>query len=111
MSTFEKIRKRILSAAIVFPLLFAFGTPARGDIAVRPRAVAFGNQTVGTTSAAMTVTLTNDNRRNMTISQVSSSSAQFSLTPPALPVTLSPRQSLIVTLKFSRPPRRLIPAH
>ncbi|MGH9681080.1 MAG: choice-of-anchor D domain-containing protein, partial [Candidatus Acidiferrales bacterium] len=91
----------ILSAAIVFPLLFAFGTPARGNIAVRPRAVVFSNQTVGTTSAAMTVTLTNDNRRNMTISQVSSSSAQFSLSAPALPVTLSPRQSLVVTVQFS----------
>ena len=95
-----KIRNKIQTVAAVMAILFAFGTVAHANVRVRPFAVNFGSESVGSTSASRTVTITNDNRHTVTISSVSASAAQFSFSGPSLPVSLSPGQSLTGSVTF-----------
>jgi len=95
-----EIRKKIQIVAAAMTVIFAFGTAAHANIRVRPSSVSFGSQSVGSTSASHKVTLTNDERRSITISSVSDSAAQFSYSGPTLPVNLSPGESLTGSVTF-----------
>lgn len=96
----REIRNKIQNGAAVMMILFGFGTVARANVRVRPSSINFGSEAVGTTSASHTVTITNDNRRSVTISSVFASAAQFSFSGPSLPVNLNPGQSLTGTVTF-----------
>src|SRR5438034_997819 len=48
--------------------------PVAAQISITPTALSFGNQSVGSTSAAKTVTLQNTGTANLTISAITSSS-------------------------------------
>jgi len=95
-----KTRNKIQIVAAAMAIMFTFGTAAHANIRVRPSFVSFGGQAVGSTSTSYTVTLTNDDRRSITISSVSSSVAQFSYSGPSLPVNLSPGESLTGSVTF-----------
>ncbi len=95
-----KIRNKIQTVAAVMTILLAFGTVARANVNVTPSSLNFGSQSVGSTSAAQTVTLTNDNRHRITICSVLDSVAQFSYFGPSLPVYLNPGQSLTGSVTF-----------
>jgi Abnormal spindle-like microcephaly-assoc'd, ASPM-SPD-2-Hydin/Immunoglobulin I-set domain len=95
-----KIKNRIQTVAAAMTMLFAFGTVAHANVRATPSSVNFGSESVGSTSAPRTVTITNENRRSITISGVSSSSAQFSFSGPSLPAKLSPGQSLTGSVTF-----------
>lgn len=94
-------RRNIPGGAVLVALLLAMSIPARAAVTVGPRSVSFGNQVVGTTRAAVTVTLTNSNIGKVTITSVSVSLAQFSYSGPSRPLTLRSGQRLTGTVKFS----------
>jgi hypothetical protein len=94
------IRKNIQTVAAAIAVMVAFGTAAHAHVRIRPSFVNFGSESVGSTSASHTVTITNDNSRSVTISSVSDSVAQFSYSGPSLPVSLNPGQSLAGTVTF-----------
>jgi hypothetical protein len=69
--------------------------------AVTPSALDFPAQAVGTTSAPMIVTLTNNGDSDMRVTSVRFVTSQFSWFGPALPIRLSPGQSLSGTVTFT----------
>jgi hypothetical protein len=82
-------------------ILFAFGTVAYANVRVSPSSVNFGGESVGSTSPSQTVTITNYNKRSITISSVSELIAQFHYSGPSLPVKLNPGQSLTGLVTFN----------
>src|SRR5579863_978647 len=98
-----KIRTKIMTVAAAMTILLAFCTGAYANISVNPSSLNFGSQSVGSSSASKTVTITNDNGHDITISKVSHIDSQFSYSGPSLPVNLNPGQSLtgFVTFKPS----------
>jgi hypothetical protein len=98
-----KIRAKILTVAAAMAILLTFAIGARANIGVNPSSVKFGNQSVGSSSASITVTITNNNRQDITIARVSYISVQFFYSGPSLPVTLSPGHSLTGSVTFKPP--------
>jgi hypothetical protein len=64
------------------------------------RNVNFGNVAVGY-SSTLPVSLTNNGRQTLTISQISVSGSGFSFAGPALPITLTPGQSASISSTFA----------
>jgi len=62
-------------------------------LSASPASLSFGNVTLGTSSAAQTVTLTNTGNANVSVSQTNVSGAGFSVTGFTPPLTLAPGQS------------------
>ena len=96
----REIRNRIQAVAAAMTILLAFGTAAHANVSVKPSSVSFGSESVGSTSASHTVTITNGNRHSITISSIFSSATQFSFSGPSLPVNLNPGQSLTGSVSF-----------
>jgi len=96
----REIRDKFQVVAAAMTILLAFGTAARANVNVGPSSVNFGSESVGSTSAPRTVTLTNENRHRITISSIFSSTAQFSFSGTSLPVNLNPGQSLTGSVTF-----------
>ncbi|MBI2929849.1 MAG: choice-of-anchor D domain-containing protein [Verrucomicrobia bacterium] len=72
------------------------------DINVVPTSLAFGNQSVGTSSAAQTVTVQNNGGSDLTVSSIASSSADFVVTVPGgLPATVVTNSSLMFQVRFA----------
>src|SRR5579863_7019597 len=94
-----KIKHKIEIVAATLTILIAYGTVAHAHIEVSPSSVNFGSQSVGS-SAARTVTITNNNKGSMTISSVSDLVAQFSYSGPSLPLKLNHGQSLTGSVTF-----------
>ena len=73
---------------------------APGTLSPNPATLAFGNVQVGN-STNLSETLTNTGGSSVTISQVSSSAAAFSISGLTLPLTLTPNQSVTFTATFT----------
>lgn len=71
-----------------------------GTLAASPATASFGSVQLGN-NQAQTITLTNNGSSTVTISQASASGTGFSLTGPALPVTLNSGQSAAFTATFA----------
>jgi len=84
--------------SLSIPLIGTGVTP--GALAANPTNVAFGNVQVGN-STNLPETLTNTGGSSVTISQVSSSAAAFSISGLTLPATLTPNQSVTFTATFT----------
>ncbi|HLJ22964.1 MAG TPA: choice-of-anchor D domain-containing protein [Candidatus Acidoferrales bacterium] len=94
---------KILGVAAAMAMLLACTTTAhaaRTSVRVSPSSISFGTVAVGSTSAAHSVTVTNESRRSMTIESASDSAAQFSFSGTSFPVTLSGGQSLTGSVTF-----------
>jgi hypothetical protein len=65
-----------------------------------PTSLNFGSVTVNTTSAPLTLTITNASRQNMSIGGLSSSLPEFVISGPAFPLTLRARASASFQVKF-----------
>ena len=100
MYNFRSVRKVILRAAILVVVLFVFGAPAHANVTANPNAANVPNQAVGSTSAPISITLTNTGRRSTTIVSASVSSAQFFYSGLSLPVTLNSGHSVVVAVRF-----------
>src|SRR5205807_272935 len=75
--------------------------PVAAQISITPTALSFGNQSVGSTSAAKTVTLQNTGTANLTISAITSSSPAFLLAPATtLPAVLSLHDAPPICVSF-----------
>jgi Abnormal spindle-like microcephaly-assoc'd, ASPM-SPD-2-Hydin/Immunoglobulin I-set domain len=94
------IRNNMQTVAATMAIMVAFATAAQAHVRIRPSFVNFGSESVGSTSALHTVTITNDNSHSVTISSVSDSVAQFSYSGPSLPISLNPGQSMTGTVTF-----------
>jgi hypothetical protein len=101
MEAIKLIRGKISGPAILLVLFFAIGTPVHANVNIAPISVNFGNQTVGTSSAPIKMTLTNATRHKTSIVNISSSMAQFSYSWPSLPFTLNPGQKLTGGVTFT----------
>ena len=71
-----------------------------GALGANPTSLVFGSVQVGN-SANLSETLTNTGGSSVTISQVSSSAAAFSISGLTLPLTLTPNQSVTFTASFT----------
>ena len=103
MQAFADIRSfrgkslRIPCVVILGMMFFAVGasaSPTRSTLTASPFSINFRPQAAGTTSAPVTLTLTNNGSSQVSVASVSSSTAQFSFSGPSLPVTLSAGQSI-----------------
>src|ERR1700680_4195948 len=82
-------RKRIQNIAAVLAMVFVFGTAAHARVRASTSTISFGNQSVGATSVAQTVVLTNFSMGSVSILSASISGPQFSYSGPSLPVSLA----------------------
>lgn len=77
------------------------GASANLQLNASPASLAFGSQTVGSTSIGQSVTLTNgSNSQSITISAIGVS-GPFSVSGTSVPVTLGPGSALSLSLKFT----------
>ena len=76
------------------------GVTATYKLSVSPASLSFGNVNTGS-SASQSVSIANTGNSNVTISQISVSGAGFSASGVGAPVTLSPSQSVTLTVQFS----------
>ena len=77
-----------LSAGLILAGFVLSPMPVQAQVRVAPSSLSFGSLAVNTKSAADTVVVTNNNRRSVAITKVSSSLSQFIVSSPALPFTL-----------------------
>jgi hypothetical protein len=80
-------------------LLSGTGVAATETLSLNATSLSFGNVTTGT-SSTKSVTVTNTGNASVGISQIALSGTGFSLTGAAVPVTLSPTQSLTFSVIF-----------
>jgi HYDIN/CFA65/VesB-like, Ig-like domain/Immunoglobulin domain/Cep192 domain 4/Immunoglobulin I-set domain len=97
----RRIEGNILNALMIGTLLFFFGTTALANMTANPSVLNFGSQAVGTTSAPISVTITNTNKRNIKVYSASISGAQFSYSGLSLPIILNRGQSLTASVTFT----------
>lgn len=99
-------------AAIGFPnmhiVMNVRGTPAvagSGNLTITPAAIDFGNQNVGTTSAAQTVTLGNDGTVSLDVTALTAASGAFARSggtcSNGLPITLAAGASCTLDYTFT----------
>jgi len=75
-------------------------TKATPQISVSPSSLGFGSETVGVTSGAKALTVTNTGAVNATISSISVDSTDFAVSTPPLPLTLAPSKSFEAKVTF-----------
>ena len=83
---------------LIFILLFAIGS--FGQLTANPSTINFGNVPLGS-GATQSVVIGNSSGQSLTLSRANTTGTGFSLGGLALPVTLSPGQSLSITIAFS----------
>jgi Abnormal spindle-like microcephaly-assoc'd, ASPM-SPD-2-Hydin len=97
----QSTKARFFSAAAILALMLVCGVAAFAGITSSSSSVQFPQQIVGTTSAPMSVTITNTSRNSVTIIGATSSVAQFSYAGPRLPMTLAGGQSFSASVMFT----------
>jgi hypothetical protein len=65
--------------------------PAYAGVGVTPAALSFGSVPVSTTSAAVTIVVTNNSNQSTVIQQVTSSLPEFVVVSPAMPISIGPK--------------------
>ena len=75
-------------------------TTPSGSLSLSGSTVAFGSVTVGT-SKTLTATATNNGTAAVTVTSAVSSASQFSLTQPALPLTVAVGQNVTLSISFT----------
>jgi len=80
------------------------GNGVQGHLAITPASVDFGNQTTGTTSAAQTVTITNDGSAPLSVNSLTAATAPFARIAggcAATPFTLAVNANCTLTYTFT----------
>jgi hypothetical protein len=80
-------------------VLSGSASAATETLAISPMSMSFGSVSLGS-APAQTLTLTNTGNANVTISQINASGAGFTLSGAGVPITLSPSQSIPVSVAF-----------
>ncbi len=91
---------KAVKCLLVLIFLFPFSAGAFGQLTANPSTVNFGNAPLGT-GATQSVAVGNSGGQSLTLWRVSITGTEFSLSGLALPVTLSPGESLNATVVFS----------
>lgn len=97
------MHKKGLVCSGVFILLMScglFASPAVAGVGVSPTSLNFGSVGVNSLSSPAVIVLTNNGNRNVSIQQLSSSLAQFTVAGPSLPLTLPSKQSVSFQVFF-----------
>jgi hypothetical protein len=81
--------------------LIGTGIVATFTLGISPTALSFGNVTTGTSSAGQNIVISDTGNSNLTISQITLSGTGYVMTGGSAPVTLSPSQSVTLTVQFS----------
>ena len=76
------------------------GIAATFILSISPANLSFGNVTTGTSSAAQSVIITNTGNSSVVISQITLSGAGYTMTGGSAPVTLTPSQTLTLSVQF-----------
>jgi hypothetical protein len=76
------------------------GIAATFILSISPTSLSFGNVTTGTSSSAQSVIITNTGNSNVVISQITVSGAGYTLTGGSAPVTLTPLQTVSLSVQF-----------
>jgi hypothetical protein len=97
----KQSKVRVVGAAMILALMFICSMAAFAAVTASTSSLKFASQTVGTTSAPMSVKISNTSRAAVTFTAASVSSAQFSYSGPAFPITLADGQSFTGTVTFS----------
>ena len=77
------------------------GIAATLTLSISPTSLSFGNITTGTSSTSQNVSISNTGNASVTISQITLSGSDYTMTGGSAPVTLSPSQNLNLTILFS----------
>jgi len=77
------------------------GIAATFTLGISPASLSFGNVTTGTSSAAQNVVITDTGNSSVAISQIALSGAGYTMTGGSAPVTLTPSQSVTLSVQFS----------
>jgi hypothetical protein len=77
------------------------GIAATFTLGISPTSLSFGNVTTGTSSAAQNVVITDTGNSSVAISQITLSGAGYSMTGGSAPVTLTPSQSVTLSVQLS----------
>jgi hypothetical protein len=97
----EQTKVRIFGAAMILALMGMCSNAAFASVTASSSSLSFPNQTVGTTSAPIGVTITNTSSQSITIGSVSTSSSQFSFPGVGTAFTLAPGQSFTANVTFT----------
>jgi Cep192 domain 4/Abnormal spindle-like microcephaly-assoc'd, ASPM-SPD-2-Hydin/HYDIN/CFA65/VesB-like, Ig-like domain len=89
-----------LSVVSSFVLLLLFAIPTQASMQLSSTSISFGSVDVSSSSAALTVTITNEGRRYITVEKITSSLSQFVVSGITLPLTLSPHSSTSFSVVF-----------
>jgi Abnormal spindle-like microcephaly-assoc'd, ASPM-SPD-2-Hydin len=85
---------------LVLLRILLYSSAATGQLAPSSSNLNFGSVQIGT-SKAVSVTLTNTGKTNLTITQAPVTGAGFSFAGPNLPITLTPQQSASLSVTFA----------
>ena len=83
-----------LVGSVLFPV------PAHAGVGVSPSALSFGSVTMGTTSTAATIVVTNNSRQATSIQQITSSLPEFIVVSSAMPLSIGARSSVSFQVVF-----------
>ena len=97
----KQAKVKVFGAAMILAAMFVCSIAAFAAVAVSTTSVQFANQAVGTKSAPMSVTISNTGRQIIIIESASVSTAQFSYSGPAFPITLREGQSFTGSVTFT----------
>src|SRR5215469_12356052 len=96
----NKTRLVCLFAGLIVMVTAFFPAAAQAGVSTSPNTLDFGSVTVSKTSTAM-IMLTNNSRQSIALQSVLSSLPQFTVSGPALPMTLGPRTGVIFHVVFA----------
>jgi hypothetical protein len=97
----QQTRVRLIGAVMILALMSVCGNAAFAAVTASPNSLRFPNQTVGTTSAPIPVTVSNTSPGSITIVSATTSATQFSYSGPAMPLNLGPGQSFTASVTFT----------
>jgi ASPM-SPD-2-Hydin domain-containing protein/BACON domain-containing protein/centrosomal CEP192-like protein len=97
----KQSKVKVFGAAMILGAMFVCSIAAFAAVTASTTLLQFPNQTVGTKSATMSVTISNTSRQSVTIESASVSTAQFSYSGPAFPITLREGQSFTGSVTFT----------
>jgi hypothetical protein len=97
----QQTKVKVFGAAMILAVMFVCSIAAFAAVAVSTNSLQFSNQTVGVKSAPMSVTISNTGRQIIIIESASVSTAQFSYSGPAFPITLREGQSFTGSVTFT----------
>src|SRR5579872_4403305 len=101
MYAFRIVKNVLIGTAISAVMILAIAGLARAASPLIFSSVQFPSQAVGTTSAPVSITLTNNWSQAITLASATLSTPQFAYSGLSLPVTLAPGQSVVISVTFT----------